>query len=81
MSDLDLKIRDIIEKSGSLQISIDKISSDDVLKDFGFNSIRYMSIIIDIENEFDIKFNIEDITTDNFKTINKISETIKKYIA
>lgn len=80
MNLLEDKIRKMLQENGSLHIPISQINSDDELKDFGINSIRYMSIIVDLEHEFGIEFDLNDISTNNFSSINKIVETIKKYI-
>lgn len=79
MSELEQKVRQVLEQNGSLHISVDKVSVKDILKDYGLNSIRYMSIIIDLENAFQIKFDVSDITTENFISIEKIIEIIQKY--
>ncbi len=80
MNPSESRVRKVLQENGSLHISISKISSDDQLKDFGINSIRYMSIIIDLQREFGIEYKLEDISIDNFSSINKIVDTLKKYI-
>lgn len=80
MNQIEERIRKVLQENGSLHIPISQINSDDQLKDFGINSIRYMSIIVDLEKEFSIDFNLDDISTDNFRTINQIAKTIEKYL-
>jgi len=45
-----------------------------------FDSMAIVTLIEELENEFDIEFNDEDITEDNFLTINTLITLIEKYL-
>lgn len=48
----------------------------DDLMDRGFNSMTIIDLIVEIEIEFQMEFKDDDLTLNNFKTINNISDYI-----
>ena len=64
------KIKDIIVKNCcecGLNISVDELSSEKNLKDFGINSLIFIRIMVDIESEFGFEFSDEDLNVDSEK--------------
>lgn len=59
-------------------IDVKNVQPDDDLKSFGINSVTYVKFIILIEEEFDIEFEIEDISFKEHNTFRKIIEIIKE---
>ena len=63
------KIKEIIGEILDLEVS--EISEDaSILDDLGADSIAVMEIVMELESEFDLEIDTEDIP--NFKTINDI---------
>ena len=63
------KIKEIIGEILDLEVS--EISEDaNILDDLGADSIAVMEIVMELESEFDLEIDTEDIP--NFKTINDI---------
>jgi acyl carrier protein len=69
--------------SQAVEKDVDEVKSfpaDENLSDYGLNSLDFIKFLVLIEEEFDFTFNDSDILFDNFNTINKITDMIKKYI-
>lgn len=56
------------------------VKMDDDLQAIGINSVTYVKFIILIEEEFDIEFEIEDISFKEHNTFRKIIEVIKNMV-
>ncbi len=57
---------------------IDVEFSEDLFDD-GLDSMGVMSIISMLQDEFGVEISPEDITADNFSTVDEITELMKKY--
>lgn|GEM_PF-1072238 len=64
--EIDPSTKDIL-KNGNLKL----------IEDLGFDSISLMTLLIEIENRFNIKFGDEMIIVNNIETINKLSELVE----
>jgi len=73
------KIKDLIQEAYSCELEDDEW--DDDLMDLGvIDSLRAMELIVKMEKEFNIKFSYADYTQVGFFTVNKIRDSIEKYI-
>jgi len=63
--------------SGSVLVDI----QDDVaLESIGLDSISYITLLVELEEELDIEFEDEDLVIDNFRNINAILSLVKERI-
>lgn len=63
-------------------ISLDadrEIKDDENLIDLGLDSIKTIEIVVELEDGFDIEIDEDDLMLDNFSTISKIIELVKRY--
>lgn len=60
---------------GNIEI-INTLTLESVLIDLAINSVDYIKIIIDIENEFNIEFDDNDLTPGTFQTIGNMVDYI-----
>ena len=77
----EITIRDIIAKSITTTESIDLYDMDADLQNIGMNSLTFINIIVEIENQFDIEIPEDNLIADEIGTIKKlctIVENIKK---
>lgn len=72
---MEQKIYDVIKKNIK---GVDSINLDTTLVECGVNSIEFISIIIALEEEFDIRFEDIQLIFDQYKTIGEIVETVHK---
>ena len=67
------ELKNLIIKNSILRISESEITDEsDIINDFGYNSITIIQIVIDIEREFGIEFEEDDLAIDiigNYKTL------------
>jgi acyl carrier protein len=65
---------------GGLEIGSITVN-DDLLGTGWIDSIGMMSLIAFIENRFEIKIPPQEMTIENFKTVNDISTYLKRHLA
>ena len=54
------------------------IGVEDDLSKFGLDSMRSVSLIVELENAFQVMFDDSELVFDNFSTINKIVALVQK---
>ncbi|MGE6631455.1 acyl carrier protein [Bacillus sp. NPDC077027] len=57
------------------------IGVDEELANHGLDSIKAVSLILELEEVFDIQFADEELLTEHFSTINKIVSQLQEKIA
>lgn len=57
------------------------IDSNADLKVYGVDSLAKVQLLVDLEDEFGIEFEEDDINQNNFSSVLTIKETIGKYIS
>lgn len=72
----ELKV--ILNKLNSLNIPIEDVKENQELLKYGFNSIDYIQFIVNIENNFEIEFNEEDLEFSKFPTLNHFERYINE---
>jgi len=75
MEEYKEKIREFLKKNKKIETLAD---DDDLFKRGFVHSIFALQLVNFLEKTFKIKFNNKDITENNFRSINKITETIMK---
>jgi acyl carrier protein len=53
-----------------------QLSGDDSLSSIGMDSLNCMDIVVNIEEEFSISFNDEELLLDNLNSINKLTNIV-----
>ena len=54
------------------------IDENDDLTKYGYNSIDFIKVIVELEKEFGIELDDSDLLLDKFNTLSKIRDTILK---
>ena len=82
MKYIEEKIINIIMKKVILnESSISVNPKTDVIEELNFDSLMYIETIADIESEFDVEFDEEDLDIEKLKTVgNFIDLVIKKVV-
>ena len=75
---LDDKILKIIQEVLKANNKDFDISIDMDLKRLGLNSLTYIKVIVDIENELDIMFDDDELDIESFKTVGDFVERVKQ---
>lgn len=71
------EIRIII--SDILQCPAENIHDDTPLAELGYDSLKFIASVVEIESKYGIEVFDSDLVEDNFKCIDAICETLKKY--
>ncbi|MGG3281185.1 phosphopantetheine-binding protein [Paenibacillus solani] len=58
-----------------------EIKQTDSLKERGMDSIVCMRIIVELENEFNIEIEDEDLLIENYENMNTITELMNRLVA
>ena len=58
----------------------ENIDENEDLSEYGFNSLRAMELVVNIEDEFGIELEDEDLLIDNLDTIAKLRIVVRKYV-
>lgn len=75
------KIKKIIKNVLKLEIDqINSIDDDADLIMYGLDSLNAIEIIVNLENEFDIIVEDEDLLIENLSSINLLVKMINKYL-
>jgi acyl carrier protein len=77
---IDNSIKLVIIKHIDIALNIDKISSDQYLADIGVNSINFIRMIIEIEQEYDIQFDIDKLGIESFEQVGNFIAYVDKLV-
>lgn len=58
----------------------EKLSSEEDLREHGMDSLNAIELVVALEMEYGIEFSEEDLLVDNLCTIQKLVDTVKKYL-
>lgn len=60
-------------------VELEKINDDtDLVKDFGFNSVNLIQLIVELETVFDIEIDDEDLQVDKLSTYKGLLQILKE---
>ena len=65
--------------SDILECPADEITDEIPLSDLGYDSLKFISTVVEIESKYGIEVLDSDLLQDNFKDVLSICETLKKY--
>lgn len=64
-------VKDFIDESAVYNIGV-----EDPLQELGIDSVSFIKIVVELEKEFSIKFEIEDMELTKLNSLNKIIDYI-----
>lgn len=74
------KIEEIVKKYSNACIYENNIKMTDDFESLGLNSLHYLKIVVEIESEFDIELDDENLDNKTFKNIENLYNYVKKLI-
>lgn len=75
--EMEKRLVEIIKEKASAENSDKEIGYDEDITVLGISSRSYVMLLVALEDEFGIEIDDEDMSFENFKTINKIAAYIK----
>lgn len=79
-NELERRVVNIIKENLDQPELVTEINLDDNLENYGFNSIKFIKIIVDLENEFAIEFDEEELNVTTFATLKDVVDCIMKKV-
>jgi len=70
------ELKEIIKKTMEIEISNDMMKGENLIEEFGINSVDALEILVWIENTFDITFPDEDLGSDLLLSIDGLADYI-----
>lgn len=80
MEEMEEIIKNIVTEILKLDNNDVNISLEDDLTSFGLDSLNAIEIVVNLESEFDIQIDDDDLLIDNLSSIHKIMGLIDKYL-
>lgn len=80
MSELEIKLANIIKDNTNYGGSIEEINDDTSLWDIGINSLTYIKILVVIEDEFNIEFGDDFLDVKEINTFKDLVIAIKSIL-
>jgi acyl carrier protein len=74
---IEAKVKEILKANVKFEKSIDQIGLEDDLVAIGLNSIKFLKVIVALEETFDIEMDEEQLNIENFRTLNRLLATIE----
>jgi len=81
VNDIDARLKSIIIKNAKAEITNEDINDNsDFIGDFGYDSISIMQIIIDVEKEFSMQFDDNDLHLANLGNYGRLKSYILRKV-
>ncbi|WP_041700147.1 acyl carrier protein [Clostridium sp. BNL1100] len=75
--DIRDKVIDIIVKVMNIPDLKEKAATEDNLSEVGINSIKFIEIVVELEKEFDVEFDDDELDFRSFTTITSICDYLE----
>ena len=76
---VDQKLRELIAKVATQDVDIDSINEDTLLtNDLGYDSVQLIELIVELENDFDIEIDDDDLEIENLTVYSKLHEMMER---
>jgi len=75
---IEVKVKEVLKENLELEKNIESIGFEEDLVVKGMNSIKFLKVIVALEEALDIDFDEEELNIENFRTISSIISTIEK---
>lgn len=77
---IDKNIKQVITKHVDIALDFDKINNDNYLDEIGINSINFIRMIIELEEEYDIQFDIDRLGIESFEKVGNLIFYVDKLV-
>ena len=74
--DIIKRVKEIVSEVLENSDDIANLKPEDSLLDYGITSINYIRIIVEIEQEYGIEFDDDDLSIETLKTLNDLVDYI-----
>ena len=79
MMNIEQKLKNIIAKVATQDVDAGNITEETILtSDLGYDSVQIIELIVELENEFNIEIDDDDLEIENLTIYNKLHEMIER---
>lgn len=78
--EFDLNIISLIEEKCEIDNLKQYLEENDDLSSFGINSVKFIMLVLELENYFDIEFEDEDLSYKNFNSYNELRNYVSNKV-
>ena len=71
-----IKLKEIIIKTMELSVELEQIKGENLVEEIGFNSVGALEILVWVENEFDIRFPDEDLSSELLISLDNLADYV-----
>ena len=71
-----IKLKEIIIKTMELSVELEQIKGENLVEEIGFNSVDALEILVWVENEFDIRFPDEDLSSELLISLDNLADYV-----
>ena len=71
-----IKLKEIIIKTMELSVELEQIKGENLVEEIGFNSVDALEILVWVENEFDIRFPDEDLSSGLLISLDNLADYV-----
>lgn len=75
---IEVKVKEVLKEHLEMEKHIEKIGLEEDLVVKGMNSIKFLKVIVALEEALDIDIDEEELNIENFRTISSIIATIER---
>ena len=80
--DIEMILKEMVVSLSSQEITVDSVSdSVDLIKDFGFNSITLIQLVVNIEGEFNFEFDDAMLGFENLIIFKHLVDYVKEKVS
>lgn len=73
-------VKQVISKHVDIVVDIDKMKDEVRLDEIGVNSINFIRMIIELETQYDIQFDIDMLGVNNFEIVGNLVHYVVKLV-
>lgn len=78
-NNIDAKLKRIVIKLADSLVKSEEVNDNShLISDFGYDSIQIIQLVVEIEKEFKMEFDDEDLTNETFLTYGSLKKTLAK---
>lgn len=73
-------LREILKKNVNLTEPMENIKNDDILFNYGMNSMAFVKVVVDIEKSYGFEFETDVMLAKNFQSVNDFITYIQQQL-
>lgn len=77
-SEVNQKVKEIIIRVLNLEVEADDLAETNLIETYGINSVDALEILINVENEFSVQIDEDDLNAELINSVSKLISYIEE---